>query len=600
MAQKSSEAETAPEPEPQPAAEPIVWLFEVELESIVEFDEFVREVEENTWAKLKSEPTGKGLKTVYRCNHVKRRGTQCSAGIYTLTNKSPGDTKVSLFRKNHQHDHDNLVNKAYEPISGDVKQRVIDMYRNRSSPKSILYVLDRDENIPQMSITQIYNIIKAYKNKEFGQSGVSLNDLTEFVKHKINIPDDPDEAFVVAFDRPNQDEDVEPWFRMFVSTKRLLDLATLAKNIHADGTYKLTVEGHPLLAVGTSDMGGHFHLLGLMLATSETANDYEFLFRALRHGVEDILKKKIDISVLVSDAAAAIHNGFDRVFNDFDFETIMCYFHVILNFNKRKFNNASENKQPIRDDIEHLKMAHSKDVFAAAHPLFIQKWAEKEPEFTKNFEEMYLRRNPNWYNGAVKPKLAPTTNNCMERFNGSLKQHQTHHERHGLNRFKLEIFDIVSDRSREYIGANPKVFQTEVSIDKKTMDKGQEYAKSNKNFLMKKDESHICFYVFAGEKNGQVSKDHVDDFENKNYQSFDDYKTRALGMHRITFDQDVTTWKSKAACTCPAFSKNYMCKHVVAFATTLKLIKPKSNFDEPMTRKVKGRPRKATPSLQKD
>lgn len=138
-------------------------------------------------------------------------------------------------------------------------------------------------------------------------TGVSLNGLTEFVRHKMAVPEDPDEAFVVSFDRSNENDDgVEPWFRMFVSTKRLLQLATLAENIHSDTTYKITIEGHPLLVVGASDMGGHFHMFGLMLACSETSDDYEYLFRSLRFGVENIVKGKMKVSVSISDAAAAI------------------------------------------------------------------------------------------------------------------------------------------------------------------------------------------------------------------------------------------------------------------------------------------------------
>lgn len=563
------------------------------------FELFLTEQEENTWSILKAESTKKGLKTVYRCNHAKRRGTQCSAGIYTLTNKSPGDRKVSIFRKNLPHDHDNLQNKSFARIADEVKQRVIELYKNRSTPKSIMYVLSNDENMPQLSIQKVYNIIKAYKNKEFGDSGVTLNGLTEFVRRKMDVPEDPDEAFVVAFDRPNQNEDVEPWFRMFVSTKRLLQLATLAKNIHSDTTYKITVEGHPLLVVGASDMGGHFHMLGLMLACSETSDDYEFLFRSLRFGVENIIKGKMTVSVSISDAAGAIHNGFNRVFSDFDFDTVMCYFHVVLNFNKRKFNDA-ENKSKIRDDMEYLKMAHSKEVFEAGGSLFVQKWMDKESEFAKNFDETYLRRHPNWYNGAVKPKLAPTTNNCMERFNGSLKQHQTFHERHGLNQFKNDIFDIVSNRSREYTGSSPKVFQTEVVVDNKMVDKGEAYANSTKNFLALKDENRIRFYVLAGENNGLITKAAVDNFENHVYESFEDYKARAFSMHRITFGEDATQWMSNAECTCPSFSKSYICKHVIAFALKLKLIKTSSKFDQPMARKSKSRPKKTTPALQLD
>lgn len=258
----------------------------------------------NCWSLLKKEPIKKGLKTVYRCNHVSRRAKQCSAGIYTITNQSPEDQSVSVFRKNLPHDHENNEMKKPEPLSNEVKQRIIDLYKDRSTPKAILYKLQNDENMPHVSINQVYNVTKAYKRKEFGESGVTLNGLTDFVHRKMGVPEDPDEAFVISFDRPGQDDDDNPWFRMFVSTKRLLRLSSLAKNIHSDGTYKITIEGHPILNVGASDMGGH--LFGMMLSCGETTEDYHFLFQSLRFGVERIVKEKMDVSVLIADATMAL------------------------------------------------------------------------------------------------------------------------------------------------------------------------------------------------------------------------------------------------------------------------------------------------------
>lgn len=127
---------------------------------------------------------------------------------------------------------------------------------------------------------------------------------------------------------------------------------------------------------GISDMGRHFHLFGLMLCCGETTDDYAFFSRFIRYGVERTTGNKMIVDKLIADAAAAIHNGFEQVFNDYVFIVIMCFFHVVFNFNKRKFVDST-NKPIIREDMEFLHMAYSREVFEAGSKLFIQKWIEK-------------------------------------------------------------------------------------------------------------------------------------------------------------------------------------------------------------------------------
>lgn len=178
VVQNPADEPQAPQLPPPPPE--IVWLYDHDCQNKEELRLFLTEVEENVWSKLKDVDTKNGKKSVYRCNRAKRRGTQCSAGLYTLSNKQPNDVTISVYRKNLPHDHDDLENKTIDPVSDVVKRHIIDLYkRNRLPPKSILYDIKNDENLPQnVSITQVYNVIRIYKRKEFGDTGVTLNDLT--------------------------------------------------------------------------------------------------------------------------------------------------------------------------------------------------------------------------------------------------------------------------------------------------------------------------------------------------------------------------------------------------------------------------------------
>lgn len=90
-------------------------------------------------------------------------------------------------------------------------------------------------------------------------------------------------------------------------------------------------EGFPLIVLGTTDMDRKFHLLGLCLVTSETKEDYTFMFESVNIGLDKInVDDRLEPSVIVADAAQSIKNAALQVFA----ETIkirMCYFHVVKN-----------------------------------------------------------------------------------------------------------------------------------------------------------------------------------------------------------------------------------------------------------------------------
>lgn len=418
-----------------------------------------------------------------------------------------------------------------------------------------------------------------------------MNQLKTFVADHLAVPDEIDKAFVVKFECSDDHE--EPWFRYFVTTRRLLQMACDAKVIHADSTMKTTIQGYPLLACGTSDAARHFHLFGLMLSSNEKTADFECMFESLRFGVETVYNKVMKPEILISDAAHAIQNGCQKVFGPL--VVTMCWFHVVLNFHKRKFNHP-ENEDLMKDDLRHLHLAYSEDVFEIGSQLFLKKWEQQEPEFTANFKTQYLELNRNWFNGVSV--RAPKENNQIERFNGTMKQHQTFYERRSLAMFKNDLMDIVAGRSAEYI--NNKTFKKDIETDEKVLDAGLKYAESEKSaFIKSDDDGNTHFFVFAGSDENQITQDDVEEFRKHEYDSFDDFKAKAFAIHQITFPTNPDEWKN-STCTCPMFYLKYMCKHIVAMAYRLEIIKkptPPSKADMPLERKRKGRPPKATPAL---
>lgn len=327
----------------------VVWLFEKEFQNRAEFDEFL--TAEGCWSSLKGEQQYNGMKTKYRCNKVKRRGLPCSSGIYTLHDFAPNNPKIKLFRKNLGHNCEHSLNKVTK-VSDEVREIIITEHKKGNSPNGILYLLQQNPDIVLPTKNQVNNTISQYKKAQYGSSTITLTELENFAKHHEKIPENNDDGFVVNFERSDPRGE-EKWFRIFYSTKRLLRTASSSKTMHADGTYKLIIQGFPVLVIGVSDYAKNFHVTGLAICSNETSADYKFIFESLRKGISMVSTEPYHPEVLVGDAAQAITIGFEEIFGDGEFSRVNCFAHLMMNVDKRKFRSI-ENKDKIKDDIRYI------------------------------------------------------------------------------------------------------------------------------------------------------------------------------------------------------------------------------------------------------
>lgn len=574
----------------------VVWRFEKLFQSPQELDEFFKA--ENLWKLNENLYQAQGHKKIYRCGKVKRRGLQCSAGIFTLENFAPNNTTIKLFRKNLDHNCEHSLNKVTQ-VSDEVREMVINKYRNGDKLQAILYTLRENPDIVQPTKNQVANIIDSYRKKKHGDPNITLTDLEKFAHDRKDVPEDDDVGFVINFERSKPGSN-EKMFRIFYSTKRLLRTALLSKVIHADGTYKLTIQGFPVLVVGTSDLSKHFHLSGMAICTNETAGDYKFLFESLKIGIALVSSEVFVPKVLVADAARAITIGFEENFGGNGITRVNCFAHLMMNADKRKYH-SSDNKLQIKNDIRKLRFAYSESIFKVGSDLFLKKWSTDEPEFTVNFKNVYIENNGVWYAGAVYQ--APLTNNALEGFNRSLKLHQTHYKRMNLSVFKDSMLQFVRQRSKEYVD-DRLAYQCSIVIEDELLLAGWEYAASEKSMVAETIQDSVSFHVLAGSNMEKITIQEVKQFQKQTFTDYDDFIEKAFTIYTINFDQTAQNWKN-ARCTCPSYSLNYKCKHIVAIAFRLNLLKaPESllaRIEEPIAAKTpRGRPKKSKPALVRD
>lgn len=294
---------------------------------------------ENFWSFHYSNISAEGRKLYYRCNKVKLRGKQCDAGIFLLYDAASND--VILFRCTSEHTHEEI--KSHKPkISFDVQQEIQRLFNLKLKPKGILEALN-EKQFPVPTMVQLRNFLTKIKKEKYGGTTISLGELEQWClescQNKLNL--DMDAPFVVSYEVDyNEDLDDEKdindngtKFRFFISTRRLLNIASHARNIHADATYKLVWQGFPILIIGTTDLDRHFHPFGLAVCTNEEKQDFKFVFQTLINGLEMINKETTKIEVLIADSANAIRNAFQEIFGEK--QMIMCWAHVHRNVTKK-------------------------------------------------------------------------------------------------------------------------------------------------------------------------------------------------------------------------------------------------------------------------
>ncbi|CAF1263893.1 unnamed protein product, partial [Rotaria magnacalcarata] len=275
---------------------------------------------ETTCCKING--TEQGIKKYYKSSF--KRGSNCLAKIYLLFHAS--NFEVTLFQAIIQHDH--TTESEQIGIRIELKNVIVKLFQNGyTTPKAILSELDKLKII-QPKASQIASFLATLRKKLYGPAQISLNYIKNWCIGKSIVPNDPDECFVAYY--YIKDDDDDPLFRLFVTTRNLIKNCLNSNHICADATYKLIWQGYPVLIVGTTDKQCAFHPFGNALCINEKTSDFEFMFKSVQLTVEKLYNISYCPIILVADASGAITNGFINVFNVVE-KRIMCWFHVTKN-----------------------------------------------------------------------------------------------------------------------------------------------------------------------------------------------------------------------------------------------------------------------------
>lgn len=532
----------------------------------------------------------------YRCNKVKARGEQCASGVKIELHTT--SLSVTLYASENEHTCLAINSKStVKTMTPEVKEIIKEHFLNGLKTKRIEDKLIAAK-IRLPSKNQMNNYIAELKKQYEGRPTLSMAELNEVLEKNSTIPSDENHGFVLC---KRIIEEPEIGFTFLVSSKKLMGNATKSKVACADTTHKLLWQGFLVQVIGNTDGNKSFHPSGIAVSTNEQTEDFAFIFKGLKEAVKELLGVDLQPKVIMSDAAKAIPNAFMSVYSD-DIIELMCWYHMkVAAEAKIRFYFPKNLQDEVIRDLEKLQLSQNPKIFEKSSNLFLEKY-EAYAEFIDYFTEQWLVLHRNWYEGACVKSTnednennktneylkAPSTNNALESFNKSVKAEKTLRERLSLENFINQLMTWIKQWSDRY-DEGATVFLEDPKIDLPLLTKSYQWTRLNKEV---KRSSHGNFLMVPAEGATDLKEWH----QIYEWDTFDEFKENAFkGYCTVVPEED---W-IKGTCTCPAFFKQYICKHIVGLAIRLKyLTVPIEAKQIPIgSKRKRGRPSKAKRAL---
>lgn len=539
------------------------------------FDELIAFLQGNNFSQYDYKNLAKGDKYYFRCNKVPKRNNIWCNKRYNIY--LPADsTDVILCDNGQEHTHDQICTN--DPRGTKLSPQMVgflkDLYANKTTSYDVVInhielarktrSMFLDEKNPSYRQHE-------YQLKKFRETAlkpvVSVGDIAEFCESNQLFPPSPDDPFILNYETSNIHQNM--FFRFCITTPHLLKQISTLQNFCIDATYKLNWMGFPLVVFGTVDRMKCFHPLLYGCTTNETTDDYRFIFKSIKEGVEKYFGTQLDAKILIADGDRAIGNAFMDIFPNFE-KVIMCYAHVVRNINKRPFTSTN-NKRLILDDIYYMHLASNRETFDKMSELFLKKWQDIETDFITYFQQQWLDACSNWFEGAAV--YFPSHNNGVESHNSNIKRNWTFRKRLPLNQFFIAMCEMTTAASKKSSSGDRKIAK-EPTIKKVMLKKAAELEINNFKFFIarkQKNKDHTVFLIPSEScKENEATRQFYKNIQKKSWQSFDEYIEHGFNKFYVV-SLSMDNWKTNSQCLCPSFYKQNICKHIIALAIRSKL-----------------------------
>lgn len=244
-----------------------------------------------------------------------------------------------------------------------------------------------------------------------------------------------------------------------------------------------------------------------------------------------------------------------------------------------------------------MQSAPNRATFNMMENLFCNKWQLVEPDFVKYFDKEWLGVHCNWFEGAAD--YTASTNNGQESHNAVIKRKITLRRRLPMNQFLVCLKEMTSDISKQFLKGE-RAIATDPNIKRDVFEKAALMLMNDfKAFKAKQLESEYSIFSIPSSRCADASEAYYKTLVKATWKSFDDFIVHGFQQFYIVkFSSQ--NWKIDSTCTCTAFFKQHMCKHIIAIGVRLDIIDLPDTANPTQltaTRRKPGRPNRTTKAL---
>lgn len=508
-----------------------------------------------------------GQKFYYRCKKTPKAKKPYCDRRYVLFLPSENNS-IILQHNCRDHNHDALLAGKKQSPSDVMVDFLVDLFKaGTTKTQNVLSHIDLArtkhklfQSEPDPDKRQIEYCLRKFRNSEI-KPMINVGDLMEWCNSNAEFPSDENDAFVLSHESNAMSESLG--FRFTMTTPLLLKKFIALEKICIDATYKLNWLGYPLIVLGTVDRMKKFHPLLYACTSHERTEDYAFVFQSVKDGLQIHFNEIFQPETLIADGADAIRNAFYNTFDSAKLD-VMCFAHVIRNIKKRPFANKN-NKELILDDIRKMQSSSNRKMFEMMAKLFGDKWENIEPNFVEYFKKQWLGVHSNWFEGAAE--YTPSTNNALESHNATIKRKITLRKRLPMNQFLSAMNEMTSSISKQFSN-DLRIISIEPTIKKEMINNAALMQRAAfKCFKAKSSTKLVSIFLVPSQKcdDHNATEKYYKELVKRNWTSFDEFVRYGFQIFYIVQLSSVS-WNTESKCSCTAFFKQNICKHILAVA----------------------------------
>jgi hypothetical protein len=241
--------------------------------------------------------------------------------------------------------------------------------------------------------------------------------------------------------------------------------------LHLDATFKLNQVDYPVVVIGISDRCRSFHVVALFIVSQRVEEIYAKVLRSVCRIYAAVTGSRLRIRYVMGDAEQSQRNAVEAVFGSSGTSYLMCFFHVMVNVQKKLKDSTF--KETVIGHIYNLHFARSEAEYLAGRDACLKLWRAHDSltAFADYCDAQWLRGHFSKWQCYHTPPAFATTNNPVEQYNRAIKRDYTLRRRLKMGTLIRQLFLCVSNES-----TTPRVFRDEIEPPASLLRRAKEMA----------------------------------------------------------------------------------------------------------------------------